>query len=338
MRLPERARQILHALLPAALLAVATPGAPAPAAGQEAVTDLAARCAPDDPDLRSWCREVALGLRAAQGGVGLLTAGGGDLPGSASTVGWRLASVPRLTVAGRLQLARLRLPGVRERAALPAPGRSSTVTTARLDAAVGVFEGFSPAPTVGGILSVDLLGTGSVAFLPGDVGFNGDAAAYGAGARLGVLRESFTLPGVTVSAVQRWGGEVRLGSVSDGDAGQAAFDLSTTSLRATVGKDLLGVGLLAGVGWDRYAGDAEIAVRDERVVDAGARTGSASADGFKTNRVVYYGGASLSFLVVQLSAEGGWATGYDPIPDRAAGGFDPGDGTPFGSVAVRLIF
>lgn len=320
------------------LLLVGSWAGPARIAAQESVLELADECGSGDPELRSWCREVALALQAAQGGVGFLSAGGDELPGSASTVGWRLGSVPRVTVAGRLQLGRLHLPGLREGARTPTVDRTSTVSAFHLNGAVGVYDGLSPMPTVGGILAVDLLGSAGVVLLPDSEGFDEAATSYGIGARVGVLRESFTLPGVTLSAVQRWTGRVRLGSLDDGDAGEADFDLSTTSIRATAGKDLLGVGLLAGVGWDRYASDVRIAARDARVAGAPPLLGEAAADGFSTSRTVVYGGASLNFLVLQLSAEGGWAAGYDPVAGRSDGGFDPEGGTPFGSVALRLIF
>ncbi len=320
-------------------LAILTAGLalqPAPARAQDSVSGLAAECGGQSAALEAWCTEVGLAFQAAQGGLGRLSTGGSVLPGSAGSLGWRLESVPRFSAAGRLQVGRLTLPDVVAEPRTPAPERTSTVTTAQLTAGVGVFDGFSPLPTVGGVLAVDLLASGSVALLPGGDGFRDDARTWGVGGRLGLLRESFTLPGVSVSAVRRWSGRTQLGSVDDGGPAEIDFDLGTTSLRATVGKDLLGVGVVAGVGWDRYESDVTLRARTEPPGGGPVLQGIASADGFETSRTLVFGGASLNFLILQISAEGGWARGYERLPGRAAGGYDPGASTPFGSLAFRL--
>jgi hypothetical protein len=47
----------------------------------------------------------------------------------------------------------------------------------------------------------------------------------------------------------------------------------------------------------------------------------------------------MTFLAFQLSAEAGWADGFDPrLPLTDGGGFDPSGSSSFGSVALRLTF
>jgi hypothetical protein len=109
-------------------------------------------------------------------------------------------------------------------------------------------------------------------------------------------------------------------------------DPTVTSARAVVGKDLLALGLLAGAGWDRYQGSGRLQMRP----DLGGCCG-ADAEDFQADRLLFFGGASLNFLVIQLAAEAGWARGFDDVAGRAAGGrYDPAAGSLFGNVALRL--
>ena len=100
-----------------------------------------------------------------------------------------------------------------------------------------------------------------------------------------------------------------------------------TSVRATVGKDVLAVGLLLGVGWDQYGGDARVGL------PGGAE---AATDDFDATRPLVFGGASLNFLVLQLSGEIGWAGGFDEVASYRNVPYDLTAGTVFGSLAFRL--
>lgn len=316
---------------------------PGASRAQETVSELAAECGAGSPDLTEWCREVALAGGAARAGFGLLSAGGSEVAGSAGTLGWRLGSVPRISLGVEVAGARMAAPGLGTEMRSILPDDPYFATALQVSGGVGLFDGFSPAPTVGGVLSLDLLGTGSFAFLPEDRGFDGASAAYGAGVRVGILRESFTLPGVSVSAVQRWGGEVELHGAGDGTAAvppETSFDPSTTSIRATVGKDLVAVGLLLGAGWDRYAGTFRIAPGQPGNVDDSFPSGiESTTDDLVDSRFLAFGGASLNFLILQVSAEVGWAGGLDPVAGRSPGaGFDPTDASWFGSVGARLTY
>ena len=284
--------------------------------------------------LGAWCQEVALGLQALQRGIGLSVTGGSDLPGSGSTLGRRLGSVPRIAFTLKGNAIRLGTPRILDGAGAPSAKESFFVTSGQLGVRAGVLDGFSLAPTIGGILSLDLYADGSWVRLPGDQGFLESISGYGIGARIGIFRESFTLPGVSLSVTRHSMGSVELGDRTQGDQAALDFDLSATSMRAVASKSILSLALLAGAGWDRYSSDVALIAVDPVT----AATGQASASGFNTSRTVYFAGASMTFLVLQISGELGWAGGSDSPVGRASSGFDPGSGTYFGGVALRLTF
>lgn len=313
-----------------AVLLVLIPGA---ARAQEDVLTLRDRCASQASTLADHCLEAALAAQAVQGAVALSLAGGSDNPGTPSTLGRRLGTTPRIALSLRVAGIRSDAPDVARDQELPLRGESFFTGSVEGRVAVGAFHGFSLVPTVGGVLSVDLLGSAGVALLPSDFGFHGNVGSVGLGARLGLLRESFSLPGVSVSAMRRWTGSIRMGR-SDrlGDGTLVDVDPTVTSIRALVGKDLLAVGLLAGVGWERHSGSARIRVSPP----AAETSGEGDLDDLASDRILYFGGLSVTYLVLQISAEAGWTGGYFDLPDRGGGLYAPSDGSFFGSVSLRL--
>jgi len=304
-----------------------TSTAPREAAGQ-AVSDLAARCVAAGGAGTS-CAELAVTARALQGHVGLLAGLGSEVSGSAGTLGRRLGTAPRIAVGGRAAFARVSLPDLTDQGGEPSRRTSFLLPALHAGLAVGIFDGFSLAPTVGGFLALDALGNASVVFLPKGEGFGGHATAFSLGARIGLVRESFTLPGVSVSISRRASGDVVYGDAPAG-AGSVRVDPAVTSIRATVGKDLLSVGVLAGVGWDRYSGD--VLVRAE----ADGTVAEASSSSFEASRSTIFGGASMNFLILQLSGEIGWAGGFDRVDEYLGAPFDPTSGSLYASMAFRL--
>jgi len=304
-------------------------------AGAQDVESLTVTCGRGVAPLVAWCQEVALGFQALQRGIGLSVTGGSDLPGTGSTLGRRLGSAPRIAFTLKGNAVDLGIPRILDGTGAPAPEESFFIPSAQLGIRAGILDGFSLAPTIGGILSIDLYAELSGAWLPEDQGFLGNAFGYGIGARIGVFRESFTLPGVSLSVTRHSMGSVEFGDPAQGDHAALDFDLSATSVRAVASKSIQSLGLLAGAGWDRYDSDVELFAADP----VSAATGQASAPGFQTDRVVYFAGASMTFLVLQISGELGWAGGSDGSPaGRANSGFDPESGTYFGGVALRLTF
>jgi hypothetical protein len=295
------------------------------------VESLATQCAGSGGTV-AQCTELAITARSLQGHVGLMAGLGSEIAGSAGTLGRRLGTTPHIAGNLRVAFADVSLPDLYDTGSdLP---RKTTFVIPSMQAGVGVglFDGFSVLPTVGGILSLDLFASGSVLFLPSGEGFQGGAGALTLGGRLGIFRESFTLPGVALSVSRRSLGSVRLGDAT-GPWGSVELAPRVTSLRVTVGKDLLGVGVLAGAGRDWYGGRATIQVREE-----GGNVVSASDGDYGHARSVVFGGASLNFLILQVSSEVGWAHGFSAVPGQDGSVFDPTAGTLYGSLAFRLTF
>ena len=297
----------------------------------EGVAELAADCAGGRPDEVSTCRELALLALAVQRGVGLGSALGSDVPGTSSTAGRRLGNVPRVAFSLGLAGLRMGMPRVSSPSARGLEeGETPTVFGVRGVVAAGVVDGLQLAPGFGGIFSVDLTGLFSRLWLPRANGFEGPSAGVGLGARVGILRESFTVPGISVSLARGWNRSVKAGDAGDGDPGEVETDLEVTSLRAVLGKNWFVLGLMAGVGWDRYRGDATVAAGAD-LDDPGSASGRLASE-----RTVYFAAGWYNFLISRISAEIGMADGvHDPFPGRS-GGYDPTRRDWFASVSARV--
>jgi hypothetical protein len=316
-------------LLATALLLVGAAGL----AAQETRTDMVETCTAVALQ-RPLCLEAVLALEAARGAVGLAASQGSPVPGSSSTLGRRLGASPRVALSLRGSMTRAHMTDPRG-GDLATAERSFTMPAVEGGIAIGVLDGISLLPTVGGLFSIDLLGGAGAARLSSESGFHESVQWFTYGARLGLLRESFTLPGVTVAAARRHLTQVHWGDRGPdvNDDAEALFDATVTSIRATAGKDFLAFGVLGGWGWERYAGRTAVAVRSPIGVD-----GSAESDEYSSDRSLLFGGLSYTFLVLQLAVEGGVATGWDEAAGRVAPNYDPTGGTLFGSVSGRLTF
>ena len=328
----------------------------APAAAQNSIETV---CTTDIPvQAVEECAVVAQAVDAAQPQLGILMAGGNPTLGTASTGGVRLGLIPRVSLTGRINVVAARLPDIREvrneggqpvtdQFTLPAPAVGANLS-------VGLTQGFSLAPMLGGFGAVDLLA--SVSVLPlellGDE-FGENAFSWGAGARVGLIRESFVTPGASVSLMYRRLGEMSFGTVCEGtevpttenrsvcsgggDFGEISFGLANWSARGAVSKRVLGLGLTAGVGYDRFDTDADFAFRapapplgQEEVY----RYRDIEVD---NDRWSAFLDASFTLLIGSLVAEVGWMQGSTPIQGfPAASDFNPREGTFFGSVGARL--
>lgn len=275
---------------------------------------------------RVWCEEVAIAAQALRGGIGFVNAGGTDVPGSSSTLGKKLGSMPRVSASVRATLGRLKSPNVTGRSRSDVDDQTVWVPTLQGSVVVSLMDGFSLAPSVGGLFALDLLATASYLRLPSEFGDN--TGTVGVGARLGILRESFTAPGLSVSVVHRGLGEATYGDRTIDNA-EITFDISTTSVRAVIGKDLPLIGFFAGVGWDWHRGDISL-----RTTAPGGAISNAS-DSFTDRRTVYFGGTSWSFMAFQGSIEAGWSSGFGDLPGRS-GDFGASSHPLFLSTALRV--
>jgi hypothetical protein len=256
---------------------------------------------------------------ALEGGVGLLLAGGGSFPVSPSTAGHRLFGSPRLRVDVGTTGVTFRHPDLSRPAVGGGfdPSRRRVLGATRLSVGAGILEGFSPVPTIGGIGSLDLVGElRHIAYLGGGEGPD-TAFGWGVGGHLGLLRESFTMPGVTVALTHRRAGTTRyVPGGAEGAGTQVAIEPRVTSLRGVVGKDLLFLGLSGGVQRDRMHGGQEILLGGVPI--------QLPASTHQT-RTTWFGGVNLTWVVAQLAAEVGWS------PD------DEGNAL-LGSVSFRITY
>ncbi|HUG02561.1 MAG TPA: hypothetical protein VML95_11900 [Longimicrobiales bacterium] len=294
----------------------------ATAAGSAARAQVPDVCPPGEPG----CAVAVLSAADARARAALVASGGSPVPGSASTLGRRTAHSRRATAAARLSLG----PASTFRSA-PVPGgtvRDGALVALAVDGAIALFDGFFAAPTVGGVLSIDALGSLGWVGGGGPIEIDG-GLTWAVGARVGVFRESFTLPGLAVSVMYRGIGSL---AVVDSAAPTWSADADALAVRATLGKRLGGVDAFAGVAWDRSDGSLGVsyvnqsAVREEAIVRDHSEA-----------RWAGFGGLGYTFLVFQLAAEAGWQGGGEGYAEE---GFEIGasKGRPFGSVSFRFTY
>lgn len=299
-----------------------------PAAGQaQALRDQCA--AAPAQDVQRFCRDVADAATLIQPRLGISLSGGNPVPGTASTLGMRLGSTPRISLGLRSTAARVSGPPVDR---INGGGDLGfTAASLSLDASAGVFHGIRLLPTVGGFGSVDVLASLGILPLPQGSAFDGTPTTWAIGARVGILRESFTAPGISMSAMYRSMGSFSYGDrdLNRGDSFLRMDGYRVTSLRGAVGKRVLGVGLSGGVGHDRYRADVAVRVRETEppgILEV-------RESGMSNNRSSVFGSAAWTSMILNLSAEIGWQRGGDAVPGATArlqrGGL-------FGGLAARL--
>jgi hypothetical protein len=351
------------------IFSLLTPAVAAAQSGGE--NGLAASCATLPVEFtasRDFCYTVAQAVESAQPQVGIAVVGGNVTPGSATSGGLHLGVIPGLSVTGKVNFAMARFPNVVSTSAGPdhTGEKSIPVPTVQGTAAFGLLPGFDLAPGLGGFGAIDLLG--SLTWLPikasqlHGFGENTATTAYGIGGRVGLLKESFGTPGVSVSLMYHNLGKVSYGNVcettdaptgdagdgpqtqtgvclGDGDRGEFAFDLEDWSARAQVSKKLLLVGLAAGVGYDRWSSDTDYGFRGSCLESSACFVRVTNA-GLDNSRWSVFADATVGGILGSLVAEAGWLQGGDPITgfDQATNEFDPKKGTLFGSVGLKLTF
>lgn len=295
------------ALLGACIAAVLIPRN---ANAQSTYTQQCAQASAGRAQVRTFCERVGQAIDIAEPRIGISLSGGNPVPGTASTLGMRLGTVPRISFGVRATAAFADLPPIET------VGGTSDLKFASpsidADASVGVFSGLSVFPTIGGFGSVDVLASAGIIPLPKGKGF-GDKSpkTWAVGARVGILRESFTAPGISVSGMYR-----KLGDLTYGDSTFAtrnsyfALDnLTAWSYRAAISKriPLIGFGATAGVGIDKYNASSSLAVRDPTPLIGS--TLRVSATDMKTTRKSAFVNASWTLLLLNIAGEAGWQEG-----------------------------
>ncbi len=333
MNIPwKRPRRIWPTTLLLFLVFLAVHPAPVSAQGFQGLVD---GCAQGAGGLTGRCHVAGLALDALRGGLATASALGPEIPGSASTVGYRLRSSPRWALSARTGLTRFSIPDLLDAYSLPVGDQTLTIPSFQLSGVVGVLNGFSPVPTVGGVLSLDVTASAQHLFTGGNRGFTDGLWGWGLGLRLGILRESFTLPGVSLSLARRWLEEASFGREGSRDPAHLEMKSRVTSMRAVAGKDLFGFGVFGGAGWDRISGNGTVNLR---LAPEGPEA-VASRDGLSSDRLTYFAGLSRTFLILQLSAEVGMSESLDPdLPVDPGGNDFPSARAVYGSLGLRLTF
>lgn len=285
----------------------------------------------NDSAAQRYCHSVLHTAQLVQPAVVIALAGGNPVAGASSTLGMRIGSIPRISLTARLSGAFEELPKI-ERAS--STGTDKTIVRAmNLDASVALLSGWTVAPTIGGVGSIDIVASLGKATLPDE--FTKAPASWGLGVRLGLLRESFTMPGVSVTGMYRRIGDIRYGNdpLTDTDATFTLENNEVTSVRAVVGKRLFVVGANLGIGWDKIEGDPRATIRDY------APSGPLGVPRtFNTTRRTVFANLTWTMLILNAVIEGGYQSGGDrfdsPLPSSQPGRTT--ESTYFGSVALRL--
>jgi hypothetical protein len=282
------------------------------------------------------CAAAVDGTRAFHPVFGILVSGGNPTIGSASTLG----GIGHASVTLRANAVNLVLPD------LNYSGSSTTVPAGDklfapaplVEGALGVYGGMPS-----GLLAVDLLG--SAQFLPTDqidnLTVDPDARRIGSialgvgyGARIGILRGMGPLPAVSVSVMRRDIPQITYGDLAAGDRFSYAVDLHATNVRLVASKQVTVLDVAAGVGWDKYTGDALIRFRDPI-------TGTPQPDipvELDNSRILGFVNAGMSLSKVRLTGEVGYQGGKDQNLSTDFEDFDTTKGKFFAGLGLRVSF
>ena len=278
----------------------------------------------------SVCNAIAQHAHMAQAAAGIALVGGNPVPGASSTLGMRIGKIPRITVAVRGTGAFVNLQSVR--AENSGDDEKGIARTINLDAAVGVLSGWSIAPTIGGFASLDLIASAGMLTMPDE--FSEAGNSWAVGARVGILRESFTAPGVSVTGMYRSIGDLRYNTTQgcELDACDATYiltDNSVMSVRAVVGKRLFVLGANAGVGYDRFSGQPGVLV---------GSIGGGTYPELEQDRFTAFANIAWTMLLLNVVVEGGYQRGNGDFEAPLPAQFESRTqkSTYYGTLALRL--
>ncbi len=284
---------------------------------------------------RTLCRDAAVAAQILQPEMGMALAGGNPVLGTASVLGARFRAIPRLNLGGRISFIFVDMPEITDYP--PDVGEAIgtfgfTLPSAQLDLSVGLFEGLDMGPTLGGLGAVEIMGSLSALIYPADDGFTGDATGYGIGARIGLIRESFTAPGISFSVFRKWADGIQLGDVERGADARVGLDLRSWSLRAGISKSFVTLGIAITLGWDSYSSDVDLSLRD-----AGGTviTLASESDPVDLDSERWSAHLNLSYIVLFFNFVGevGW---QESETLTLSNGDEIESGNAFGAIGVRL--
>ena len=279
---------------------------------------LAQNC--DNPAAGGTCLQMLQGSEILQARTAIALSGGNAVPGASSTLGMRIGSIPRISLAARFTGTGLDMPAVSFGSA---SNYTAFIHSIDVDAAVGIYSGITLAPTIGGFGSFDVVGSAGTVSIPSGNGISGKGGSWALGVRLGILRESFTAPGISVTAMYRHLGDLSAQSGNAPSGGSRGFTMknnSDLSVRGVIGKRLFVVGANLGIGYDSYRSDVTAAAVESGPVPVAS---SFREDGRKNGHVTVFANATWTMLILNFVAEAGYQR-------------DPYKNGYYGSLAARL--
>lgn len=293
-------------------------------------------CSAYASNARRVCDAAVDGTRAFHPLLGVLVSGGNPTIGTANPLGG-LGHFSLTLRANAVQLVLPDLGYTGSSATVPA-GDKLFAPAPLVEGALGLYRGIG-----NGLLAVDFLG--SAQLLPAnqidnlsvDAGARriGDIAlGLGYGARIGIMKEMGPLPAVSFSIMRRDIPEIAYGDVPAGDRFGYAVDLHATNLRLVASKHLMILDLAAGLGWDKYTGDAVISFRDP-ITSVPQPDISLELN---NSRVLGFLNAGISMSVVKLTGEVGYQAGKDQNLSTDFEDFDTTKGKLFAGLGLRVGF
>ena len=282
------------------------------------------------------CAAAVDGTRAFHPLFGMLVSGGNPTIGSAATLGG-LGHASLTVRANAVNLVFPDLDYTGSSSSVPS-GDKLFVPAPLVEGSLGIYRGLSA-----GMLAVDLLG--SAQLLPtnqiDNISVDEDARRIGSialglgyGARLGLLRGMGPLPAVSVSIMRRDIPRITYGDVASGDQYSYAVDLHATNFRLIASKQVAVLDLAAGLGWDKYSGDAIIQFTDPIT---GVLASNVPVE-LSNSRVLGFVNAGVSMSMVRLTGEVGYQGGKDQNLSTDFEDFDTTKGKLFAGLGLRVSF
>jgi hypothetical protein len=305
-------------------------GAAAPLVAQNS------QCAPYAVNAQAFnaCNAAIDGTRAFEPILGLLTSGGAPVLGTPSNLG----GFGRFNVVARVNATDVVLPDLNYDGSTTtvAAGDQLFFPSPLIEGAAGVYGG-----TSSGLFAIDLLGSAQLLPTTQIDNLTVDSTArrigsvalgLGFGVRVGLVRESATAPGVSISVMRRNIPQLRYGTGTGTTTYSFATDLKATNLRAMVSKHLSVLQLAAGLGWDRYTGDATIELRDP---STGFVAPPISVP-LSNSRSMVFVDAGLDTKFFKLIGEAGYQFGKDEQLRTTFEDFDPSAGRFFAGAGITV--
>jgi hypothetical protein len=146
---------------------------------------------------------------------------------------------------------------------------------------------------------------------------------------------SQSLPALSLSVMRRSVPRVQYGNIADlAEQFQYAIDLRATNFRLAVSQRFSGFALAGGLGYDRYTGDAEIAVREPALLNL---VGSIDIE-LEASRWMLFANPSLEAGPLQVTGELGYQLPRSLDLATTFERFDPSSGRLFGGLGLRVDF